>query len=925
MRKLIIPVFLISALSFFSCGGGGEVDVANTLTESLNDPVGLDVAAPRFSWNIVSDLNDVRQTGYHLLVASSEENLTKGVGDLWDSGVVDSEESLYIPYSGEALSSREKCYWKVQVRTNRGTTEWSRVNTWTMGLLSDADWQATWIGLDNNTEDKLVNFSEIPARYLRKDFNVEGKEVANATLYISGLGLYEAFINEDRIGDQQLAPTPTDYNKSVKYNVFDVTDKVKSGNNAIGVTLGNGRFVAMRYPSSMDFIKLGIPPLSHYGLPKLLLQLEVAYTDGTTQTVVSDASWKITANGPIRSNNEFDGEVYDANKELTGWNATGYDDSAWSAVEMVAAPAGKLTAQLNPNIKVMDKVTPVAINETKPDTYVLDMGQNMVGWLQIKAKVKGGDKISMRFAELTNEDGSIYTANLRSAKSTDTYMAKADGEIVWHPVFVYHGFRFVEITGLSEKPALSDFEGQVLYDEMDNIGSFETSDTMINKIYSNSFWGIRGNYRGMPTDCPQRDERMGWFGDRSTGCYGESFAFDNHLLYAKWLDDVENAQGENGDLPDIAPCYWPVRSDNMTWCGAYLMVADMLYEHFGDVAPVVKHYPSMKKWMVYMKDKYMVDGILTKDTYGDWCMPPESPELIHSKDPSRITDAGLLSTAFYYYLSGMMSKFAKLSGNDSDIAYFDSEAEASKKAFNDKYFNAEGGYYGNNTVTANILPLRFGMVTDENKQRVFDNIVEKTNVDFAGHVSTGVIGIQQLMRGLTDYGRGDMAMKIVTNTDYPSWGYMAENGATTIWELWNGNTANPAMNSANHVMLLGDLLVWEYDYLAGIANAPGSAGFKTVRMRPYILDGLNNVTATHRSPYGTIASTWKKDGAMLDWQINIPCNSSAEVCVPYSGDDIDNATRASVEKLGGKYVESKNGFATFAFPSGKYHLTVPVE
>jgi alpha-L-rhamnosidase len=330
----------------------------------------------------------------------------------------------------------------------------------------------------------------------------------------------------------------------------------------------------------------------------------------------------------------------------------------------------------------------------------------------------------------------------------------------------------------------------------------------------------------------------------------------------------------------VAPTYWILYNDNMTWPGAYLIIANMLYEQYGDREPLTKHYASMKKWLEYMRDKYMVAHIMTKDLYGDWCMPPERPELIHSEDPARRTDGALLGTSFYYRMLYLLQRFAELQGKTGDAKVFAEEAAVIKDAYNRKFFNAETAQYSNNTVTANLLSLCYGLVPEGYENRVFANIEEKTLAEFNGHVSTGLVGIQWLMRGLSDYGRADLAYRIATNRDYPSWGYMVENGATTIWELWNGNTADPAMNSHNHVMLLGDLLVWYYEYLAGIQNAAGSSSFEKIVMRPHPVDGLDYVKASYQSVRGKIESHWQKLEDKFTWNITIPANCTATVYFP---------------------------------------------
>lgn len=740
------------------------------------------------------------------------------------------------------------------------------------GLGQAAFAQGQWIGCSSEY-DVPEGYTVAPARYVRKTVKLDGR-IKEATMRICGLGLYEAWINGKFItADQVLSPTVSDYNKRCYYNTFDVTSALRKGRNAIAVVLGNGRFFSMRRPAP----GIDIPPVTHYGSPMLWLEIDVVYADGRTEQIVSDTSWKITDEGPVRANNEFDGETYDARKAFA-WTKRCFNDKKWRFAERVTAPAGGLQPQPNPNIAIQDRLVPVSITKVD-DYYVLDMGQNMVGWLQVTAKgIAKGDSLVMRFAETLNDDGSLYMANLRGAKVTDVYVSKSKRRFTWHPQFVYHGFRYVEIKGLKNAPKVSDFEGQVFYDKMAVTGSFETSDAVINQVYKNAFWGIRGNYRGMPTDCPQRDERMGWFGDRATGCFGESYIFDNRALYTKWLTDIEDSQLENGHLPDVAPRFWNMDSDNMTWPGVYLMVADMLRERFGDVQPIIDHYDSMKKWMEYMRKNYLVNGIMTKDTYGDWCMPPESLELIHSQDPTRRTAGPVLSTAFYYDLLRRMARFAPLAGHPEDAAVFEAQAAESLKAFNKAYFKADAGCYDNNTVTANLLALHFGMVPQGREQDVFKHVVEKTEVDCNGHVSTGVIGIMFLMRTLTEYGRPDLALKIASNDTYPSWGYMARNGATTIWELWNGNTADPAMNSGNHVMLLGDLIIWEYEYLGGIR--PLEPGYKAVELKPYPIKGLDWVNCSYDSVSGKIVSNWKVDGGKFEWDVEIPEGVKANVYIP---------------------------------------------
>ncbi len=896
---------LLSALILSACNQTINLNLTKLTVEQQNVNQAIATSTPRFSWNYDADAENVLQTSYRVIVASTKEKAENNQGDLWDSGVTDSQQMLYIPYGGKALESRDCAYWKVITTATcngKKVKAESEVKSFEISLLNQDDWVANWIGHEFE-DDVLVGHTRVAARYLRKDFSLND-EVDEARLYVSGMGVYSAYLNGIEIAPEELLkPTLSWFPKRVYFNTFDVTEMLNEGENAIGVILEGGRYTAIRHdlnsPNGWD----GPEHVPHFGTPRLILQLEVTYKNGSKAMIVSDETWKITNRGPIRTANEYDGETYDENLELGDWNQAGYDDTYWLQAELVEAPEGQLSAQPNPNITVMEKLKPIAMFQ-KGDKWYLDMGQNMVGFINIKVcGQQPGDQITMCFAELLTPDSLLYTANLRGAECTDRYIVNnnakpstPNSQLNWHPMFVYHGFRYVEISGLRETPNLDDFEGWVIYDKMPVTGSFETSNEIINAVYHNAFWGIRGNYRSMPTDCPQRDERMGWTGDHTTGCFGESYVFNNHQLYAKWLTDAEDSQWENGSLPNVIPPYWRGYTDNMTWPGAVVTATEMLYDRFGDMEPIRQHYNALKKWMLHMKDNYITGGIMRRDTYGDWCMPPESLELIHSVDPKRITESAVISTPFYCYLCGKMARFAELLGRPEDAVFFDTEITASTIAFNDKYLNRDTGRYANNTVTANILPLWFGMVPKEVRDKVFASIVDKTENECGGHVSTGVVGIQQLMRTLTEYGRGDLALHIAANDTYPSWGYMVRNGATTIWELWNGNTADPAMNSGNHVMLLGDLILWEYEYLGGIRAL--EPGYSKIQLKPYPIEGLDFVNCAYESVSGRIESNWKCTDHHFEWDFTIPANTTAEVCLP-----------------------TANGYETKIYGSGCYHLS----
>ncbi len=769
----------------------------------------------------------------------------------------------------------------MKVSTNKGDSDWSDVAMWNVGLLYEADWQGRWIGLDRKMSwDEETEHSRLSARYLRKEFELD-KQVAKATLYICGLGMYEAFINGKRIGDQVLAPAPTDYRRTVLYNAFDVTQLLDK-NNAIGVILGNGRYYTMQQDKKPYKI-------TRFGYPTLRLNLIVEFTDGSKKTISSDEKWKLSPDGAIRSNNEYDGETYDANKEFSNWTNIGFDDSQWMNAERTAIPLGTLRGAMAPNMKVICQLEPKSLTR-KDGKLVLDMGQNMAGWLNVRiANLQQGDSIVIRYAERLDSTGNIWVENFRHAQSTDRYFANGKEQgLWWHPTFVYHGFRYAEISGLANAK-IEDFIGEVVSDEMAETGHFVSTDTVLNKVYRNAVWGVLSNYKGMPVDCPQRDERQPWLGDRTRGCYGEAFIYDN-----KWVRDITEAQREDGCIPDVAPAFWNYYSDNVTWPAALPFSLDMLMKQYGDDAPMRKYYPNVKRWLEHLKYQYQKDGLIEKDRYGDWCVPPEREELIHSEDPARITDGTLISTAYYFYICQMMSTYAKAQNLHEDAKWFEHEAQISKDAFNKKFLTVKKGtttvpghilypdstFYGNNTVTANLLPYYFGMIDDEYvKHEVEKQIVKAIISQNLGTVTCGVIGIGWLMHALTDMGRSDVAWLLATNKKYPSWGYMAEHGATTIWELWNGDTASPKMNSGNHVMLLGDLLSWIYEDVAGIQSSEN--GFKHITMKPdFTVDEIDDIDASYQSIYGQIVSRWKKAKGKLHWHVEIPANTSATIHLP---------------------------------------------
>ncbi len=763
------------------------------------------------------------------------------------------------------------------------------------GVLEEAQWRGRWIGIDRLLPgEDMTNKTRVNARYLREEFPLQKKRVRSAKAFVAAMGYYELYVNGQRIGDHVLTPIQTDFRKSITYNALDVTSAISVGDTAcVGVVLGNGRTVPMRY-------------LKHYkcpffGFPKCRVDIFVEYEDGSRQRLSSSEKWKATAQGPIRSNNEYDGEVYDARMEMPRWSETGFDDSAWQQAERAELPIGTLYPQTTPNqvatpLERYDGIGSSTMWSKDGKSVIIDVQQNIAGWMALRMRGGRGDTIRVKYAERLNADSTLYIANLRDAETEDKYVCNGDegGGRWWHPTFVYHGFRYVQVTGMPSL-TLDDIRPCVVANGIETIGTFVSSNATLNRVYRNAWWGILDNYKGFPVDCPQRNERQPWLGDRTAGSLGESYLFDNNTLYTHWMRDICDAQRSDGAIPDVAPAFWNYYSDIVTWPAALPFTCEMLYRQFGNDEAIRNSYPYIRKWIDHMCATYQKDGIITKDKYGDWCMPPEKPEMIHSEDPARKTDGALLSTAYMVHIMNMMADFARVQGMEDDAKVFTERARVMAEAFNRKFLHVKRGtspepghplypdsvYYGNNTATANVLPLAFGIVPDDCRRDVASQVVRNIIVDNGGHVSCGVIGISHLLRTLTANGYGDVAFLIATNKTYPSWGYMAEHGATTIWELWNGDTANPAMNSGNHVMLLGDLLTWCYQDLAGIRNAEGSAGYRHLDMKPdFSIQDLDSISATYRTPQGVVESHWKKDLERIVWTVTLPKGTTADCHLP---------------------------------------------
>jgi alpha-L-rhamnosidase len=915
-KSLFLILLLMAASIELGAATNDKVASASALVvdrmtcEYRENPMGVDAPHPRFGWTLNSEQRAQHQTAYRILVASNKELLVNNNADMWDSGQITSNQTSQILYAGKPLQSDCRYYWHVQVWNQNGTpSSTSAISFWSTGLLQASDWKAQWIGLDKAVGDDDIKSeqSRLSARMLRREFSL-AKPVKRASAFVCGLGLFEWYINGQKIGDQVLAPALSEYNKRAYYMCFDVTQNLCQGNNAIGVLLGNGRYFAPRLNKGTRT----------YGFPKLMLQVNIEYADGSRSTICSDTNWKLTTDGPILANNEYDGETYDARKEQAAWIEPGFVDTNWRQAQRVDAPGEHIVAQPSEPIKIMQTITPVALTEPQPGLYIFDMGQNMVGWAQLRVQGTAGTRVQLRFAETVKKDSTLFLDNIRTAKVTDTYILNGRGVETWEPKFTYHGFRYVEMQGYPGKPELTAITGKVVHDALRPVGAFSCSSPVLNNIYEKAIWGTRGNYRSIPTDCPQRDERQGWLGDRSMESRGESYLFDVAAFYNKWLVDIQDATDERGSIPDVAPSYWPTYSDNTTWPGSYIIIAGMLYDQYHDLTTLRRHYPTMQKWIGHMR-QYIDNGVMTRDTYGDWCVPPHDRTLIHTTDARQTTAGDLIATAYFYHELKLMQRFAALLGKSEDAHHYGAEADKMKAAFNDRFLTPSPLQYGNNSQTSSVLALVFGLVPDEHRNIIMGNLVEKIMGESEGHVGTGLIGCQWLNRVLSENGRPDIAYTIATQTTYPSLGYMIEHNATTIWELWNGDTGDPGMNSHNHVMLIGDLVVWFHEWLAGIKSDPAQPAFSHLIMKPQVVAGLDDVKASLASLNGLISSEWTMKAGAFHWDLRIPPNVTATVAIPADKESVITETGKPVATVAGvRFLRREQDRMIYEIASGRY-------
>jgi len=900
MRTFIV-IFIVSFTFFINDCSNKAVEGVIPLELSCEyriNPLGVEAGKPGLSWTLKSEKRNQKQAAYRILVASSEAHLKADRGDLWDSGRVDSEQSVQIVYQGKKLNSRMHCYWKVHVWDKNGIiSDWSKPAFWEMGLLESKDWKAKWIGYDCPS-----------APMLRKEFTVN-KSIREARVYICGLGYYELSINGFKIGDHVLDPGQTDYEQRVFYVVYDVTKNLKQGNNAIGVILGDGWF----NESAVNKTKYGWDDMV-YGKPRLIFQMHVIHTDGTETLVVSDEIWK-GSSGPIISNNVYAGEYYDAGLEQHGWDTPGFDDSNWGHVLVVEEPGGKLVSQKLPPIKRMQTVKPVKLTNPKPGVYVYDMGQNFAGWAKLRVKAERGTTIQLRFTESIHKDGMIDPASTgvfaTHVVQTDRYACKGSGLEVWEPRFTYHGFRYVEMTGFPSKPSLDNLEGVVIYTGVEEAGHFECSDEMLNRIHQTALWTQISNMHSVPTDCPAR-ERCGWLGDAHVSAEMTIYNLDVPLFWLKYIRDIETSR--RGGIPnDIAPGRRTGgENPHPDWGTAFVQLPWYIYLYYADISVIREHYEGMNVFLNHLKS--IAKNYIVYEGYGDWC-PPRGVYPIE-------TPVELTSTAYFYFDAKIMSRMAQILGREHDAESYNQLAQNIKSSFNEKFYDVGNKTYGSQT--GDSFALYLGLVPKGDESAVAESLARNVIEKHGGHHATGITGSRHLYWALGRYGHGNVAQSIFHNTTYPSIGYLFSLGATTLWECWGEPEIDEKHNprSRNHPMQ-GGFDAWFYQGIAGINPDPENPGFKHIILRPQLIGNLTFARARYQSIHGLIASEWQIHEDTLEWFVSIPANTTATVYIPTErAEAVSESGKLAAYADGVEFLRMENGNTVFSVGSGEYTFII---
>lgn len=863
-------------------GMDSELRICDLRCEYVADPVAVDSDAPMLSWRLASDSQGKSQGAYRILVASDTSLLTEKDANLWNPGIVRSDRNLQVEYKGRPLRVGQKVYWKVMVwDENNRPSAWSDAATWAAGL-KPTDWKARWIAaLDDPYPDSTLTF---PAPFFRKEFAAR-KDIKRAVAYVSGLGFYEMYLNGRKVGDHVLAPAVSNYDtreipkilyhyddqstQRVYYNAFDVTDMLQKGENTVGAILGNGWY------NQRDRTVEGC---MWYGTPRLLLQLEIEYADGSRDMVASDRSWKY-ATGPLLHDGIFTGEVYDARLELGNWSRSEYDDAAWRQVVIVKSPSGNLHPQLAPYDKVTRELKPSFAGQVNDSTWRYVLPEMVSGWAELSVSGKAGDKVRLRFI---GEEGEKSEEN---RLQSDTYILKGGGREQWEPRFTWHAFRYIEAISKDIKPDAETLLVKVVNTDPADAGTFSCSNELFNKIHQSYILTQKGNFHGsISSDCPHR-ERLAYTGDGQVVVESSLLSFDMAQFYRKWFLDMEDARNKNtGYVPHTAP--FGGGGGGPAWGSAYVIMPWAYYCYYGDTTLLREHYEGMKHWVQYLTTRTDERGIVVREEpdgwcLGDWCTPGK----VEIPEP-------LVNTAYYYHCADLMSKIAAVVGKDGDSGFFIELARKIKSDFNQVYFNTGTNHYWEGRQGSDVFPLAFGMVADDKKELVFNALLKHLE-SIKNHFDTGILATPLLLKVLTDYGRPDIAYRLMEQRTAPGFSYLLDDTYTTLWERWDGKA------SRDHPMF-GSVVAWFYNTLAGIRPDESKPGMKHIVIAPAIA-GLNHCKASYNSLYGPVRSEWECRGNTFKITVEVPVNTTASVRIPAPYKTKDGEPGKPIELSSGIY------------------------
>ncbi|MHA1313085.1 MAG: family 78 glycoside hydrolase catalytic domain [Candidatus Helarchaeota archaeon] len=901
--------------------------------EYLINPKGIDVLNPRLSWLLKSDTRGQKQTAYQILVASNESLLQDNQGDLWDTGKIESDETTNITYEGKSLKSKMFCFWKVRVwDENNETSAWSSHSFWNMGLINQDDWSARWIGETRKKTSLLKGiipkFRKKNSQLLRKTFNLE-KEVNRALVHVTALGEYELYINGTKVGDHFLSPEWTDYRKRVQYQTHDVTNLLKKGENVIGAMLADGWYAGNLGP--------GIIPIhGFYGTSRhFLMQLSVEYKDGTNSDIVSDSSWKIWNDGPIQWADHFQGECFNARKEPDGWKEPGFDDHHWSQAIVDESIQVNLVAQMNQPIRIVEEIKPIEVSEPKKGVFIFNLGQNIAGFCKLKIDTSALNSkrvVRLRHGEMLKEDGSLYTKNLRFAKATDKFIINDEKTREYHPRFTYHGFQHVEVTGLKKdfRPDLDMITGCAIASDTPVVGAFECSDPSVNKLWRNIFWTQRDNLISVPTDCPQRNERMGWMGDAMAFCQTSIFNMDMAAFYTKWIKDIRDSQLPNGQYPDFVP--FPSRSRHIlsvlnfigapAWSDCGVLVPWCMYLNYGDERVLQQHYESAKKFIefVHSRNPNLIWRKSTGNNYGDWLNGNTIKSRDYPKKGGEIPK-DVLSTAFFAHSTEVLSKMAKIVGQEDDSKKYAELAQQIKNAFVKEFVDETGKIKGD-TQAGYALALHFDLLPEKIRFNAANRLIQALN-KYDDRLSTGFCSTLPMMMELSKWGHVEKAYDLLLSRRFPSWFYMIDQGATTMWERWDGFVKGRGfqswlMNSFCHYAI-GSVGEWMYRVILGINPDEEQPSYKHVVIKPQPGGTITWAKGHYDSIRGRISVHWTKNEGKFHLKISIPPNVTASVHIPARNAESITESGTPINAVKDvKLLSHENDVAIIEIQSGRY-------